>query len=72
MLIQEKKEPYLLNIIDGIVIKQNKGIVRYETILIRVIIRKYIEEINLDIVKINSYQVIFNILWIRQYNLEID
>jgi hypothetical protein len=55
MLIQEKKEPYLLNIIDRIIIKQDKGIIRYETIPIRVIIRRHIEEISLDIVKINSY-----------------
>jgi hypothetical protein len=61
MFIREKKEPYLLNIIDRIAIKQDKGIVRYETILIQVIIRRYIEEISLDIIKISSYQVIFSI-----------
>jgi hypothetical protein len=55
MLIQEKKEPYLFIIIDRIVIKQDKGVVRHETILIQVIIKKYIEEINLDIIKINNY-----------------
>jgi hypothetical protein len=61
VFIREKEEPYLFNIIDRIIIKQNKGIIYYETILIRVIIRKHIEEINLDIIKINSYQVIFSI-----------
>jgi hypothetical protein len=55
MLIREKKEPYLLSVIDRTVIKQDKGIVQYETIPIRVIIRRYIEEISLDIIKINSY-----------------
>jgi hypothetical protein len=55
VLIREKEEPYLLNIIDRTAIKQDKGIVRYKTIPIRVIIRKHIEEINLDIVKINNY-----------------
>jgi hypothetical protein len=55
MFIQEKKEFYLFNIIDRTVIKQNKGIVRYKIILIQVTIRRYIEEISLDIVKINSY-----------------
>jgi hypothetical protein len=55
MPIREKKEPYLFSIINRTVIKQNKGIVRYKTIPIRVIIRRYIEEINLDIVKINNY-----------------
>jgi hypothetical protein len=63
--IREKEEPYLLNIINRIAIKQNKGIIRHETILIRVIIRKYIEEINLDIIKINNHQIIFSIPWIR-------
>jgi hypothetical protein len=53
--IRKKKEPYLFSIINRTVIKQDKGIVRHETILIRVIIRKYIEEISLDIIKINSY-----------------
>jgi hypothetical protein len=72
MLIREKKKPYLLSVIDGIAIKQDKGIVRHEIILMRVIIRKHIKEINLDIVKISSYQVIFSIPWIRQHNLEID
>jgi hypothetical protein len=55
MFIQEKKKPYLLSIINRIIIKQNKGIIRHKTIPIRVIIRKHIEEINLDIVKIDSY-----------------
>jgi hypothetical protein len=32
MLIREKKEPYLFSIINRIIIKQDKGIVRYETI----------------------------------------
>jgi hypothetical protein len=32
MPIREKKEPYLFNIINRIVIKQNKGIVRHKTI----------------------------------------
>jgi hypothetical protein len=55
MLIREKKKPYLFNIIDRIIIKQDKGIIRYKTIPIRVIIRKHIEKINLDIIKINNY-----------------
>jgi hypothetical protein len=55
MLIREKKKPYLFSIINRIIIKQNKGIIRYETILIRVIIRKHIKEISLDIIKINNY-----------------
>jgi hypothetical protein len=62
ILIREKKEPYLFSIIDRTVIKQDKGIIRHETIPIRVIIRRYIEEISLDIIKISNYQVIFNIL----------
>jgi hypothetical protein len=61
MLIREKKKPYPLSIIDRTIIKQNKGIVRYKTIFIQVIIRRHIEEISLDIVKIGSYQVIFGI-----------
>jgi hypothetical protein len=55
MLIREKKKPYLFSIIDRIIIKQDKRIIRYKTIFIRVIIRKHIKEINLDIIKINSY-----------------
>jgi hypothetical protein len=55
MLIQEKKEPYLLNIINRTAIKQDKGIVRHETIPIQVTIKKHIEEISLDIIKINNY-----------------
>jgi hypothetical protein len=35
--------------------KQDKGIFRYKTILIQVTIRKYIEGISLDIIKINNY-----------------
>jgi hypothetical protein len=53
--IQEKKEPYLLSIINRTAIKQNKRIVQHEIILMQVIIRKHIEEINLDMVKINNY-----------------
>jgi hypothetical protein len=55
MFIREKKKLYLFSIIDRIIIKQNKGIIRYKTILIRVIIRKYIKEISLDIIKINNH-----------------
>jgi hypothetical protein len=55
IFIQEKEKSYLFSIINRIVIKQNKGIIRYKTILIRVIIRKYIEKISLDIIKINNY-----------------
>jgi hypothetical protein len=55
MFIQEKKKPYLFNIINRTIIKQDKGIIRYETILIQVIIRKYIKKISLDIIKINNY-----------------
>jgi hypothetical protein len=55
MLIREKKKPYPFSIINRIAIKQDKGIVQYETIPIRVKIGKYIEEINLDIIKINNY-----------------
>jgi hypothetical protein len=65
MFIREKEEPYLLNIIDRIVIKQDKGIIQHKIILIQVIIKKYIEEISLDMVKINSHQVIFGVPWIR-------
>jgi hypothetical protein len=61
MFIREKERLYLFIIIDRIVIKQDKGIIRYKTIPIRVIIRKHIEVISLDIVKINNYQVIFGI-----------
>jgi hypothetical protein len=61
IFIQEKEKPYLFNIIDKTAIKQNKKIVRHKTILIRVTIGKHIEEINLDIIKINNYQVIFNV-----------
>jgi hypothetical protein len=46
MLIREKEKPYLLTIINRTVIKQDKGVVRYETILIQVIIRKYSKEIS--------------------------
>jgi hypothetical protein len=62
MLIREKEKPYLLNIINRTIIKQNKGIIKYETILMQVIIRRYIEEISLDIIKINNHQIIFSIL----------
>jgi hypothetical protein len=55
MFIREKKKPYPFSIIDRIIIKQDKGIIRYENILIQVKIRKYIEEISLDIIKINNY-----------------
>jgi hypothetical protein len=55
ILIREKKKPYLFIIIDRTVIKQNKGIVRYKIIPIRVTIRKHIKGINLDIIKINNY-----------------
>jgi hypothetical protein len=61
MLIREKKELYLFSVINRIVIKQDKGIIQYKTIPIQVIIRKHIEEISLDIIKINNYQVIFSI-----------
>jgi hypothetical protein len=61
ILVQEKEESYLFSIIDRTVIKQDKGIVRHETILMRVIIGKHIEEISLDIIKISNYQVIFGI-----------
>jgi hypothetical protein len=55
------KKPYLFSIINRTIIKQDKGIIRYETIPIRVTIRKHIEEISLDIIKVGSYQVIFGI-----------
>ena len=55
IIIREKEKPYLFIVINRIVIKQNKEVVCYETILIQVIIRKYIEEISLDIIKINNY-----------------
>jgi hypothetical protein len=55
MFIREKEEPYLLSIINRIIIKQDKGIVRYKTIPIRVTIGKHIKEISLDIIRINSY-----------------
>jgi hypothetical protein len=61
ILIREKKELYLFSIINRTAIKQDKGIIRYKTIPIRVIIGKHIEEINLDIIKINNHQVIFGI-----------
>jgi retron-type reverse transcriptase len=32
ILIQEKEKPYLLSIINRIIIKQDKGIIRYKTI----------------------------------------
>jgi hypothetical protein len=55
MFIREKEKPYLFSIIDRTAIKQDKGIVKHKIILIQVIIRKHIEEINLDIIKINNY-----------------
>jgi hypothetical protein len=61
IFIREKEEPYLLIVINRIAIKQDKGVVCYKTIPMRVIIRKHIKEINLDIIKINNYQMIFGI-----------
>jgi hypothetical protein len=55
ILIREKEELYLFSIIDRIIIKQDKGIIQYKTILIQVKIRKHIEEISLDIIKISNY-----------------
>jgi hypothetical protein len=55
ILIQEKEKPYLFSIINRTVIKQDKGIVQHETILIQITIRRHIEEISLDIIKINNY-----------------
>jgi hypothetical protein len=55
IFIREKKKPYLLNIINKTAIKQDKGVVRYKTIFMQVIIRKHIEEISLDIIKISNY-----------------
>jgi hypothetical protein len=72
VLIREKKESYPFIIINKTAIKQNKGVVRYKTIFMRVIIKKHTEEISLDIIKINNHQVIFDIPWIRQYNPEIN
>jgi hypothetical protein len=65
MFIRQKKKPYLFSIINGTVIKQNKGVIKHEIILMRVIIKKHIEEISLDIIKIINHQVIFSIFWIR-------
>jgi hypothetical protein len=65
VFIREKEELYLFSVIDRTAIKQNKGIVRHETIQIRVTIRKHIEEISLDVVKISNYQIIFGVPWIR-------
>jgi hypothetical protein len=53
--IREKEKPYLFNIIDRTAIEQDKGIVKYKTVFIRVKIGKHIEEISLDIVKISNY-----------------
>jgi hypothetical protein len=61
ILIQEKKKPYLLSVINRTAIKQDKGIIQHKTIPTRVTIRKHIEEISLDIIKIGSYQVIFSV-----------
>jgi hypothetical protein len=55
MPIREKKELYLLSIINRIIIKQNKGIIQHKTIPIQIIIKRHIEEISLDIIKISSY-----------------
>jgi hypothetical protein len=55
IFIREKKEPYLFSIINKIIIKQDKGIVRHEIIPIQVIIGRYIEEISLDIIKISNH-----------------
>jgi hypothetical protein len=65
ILIREKKKPYLFSIIDRTAIKQDKGIIKHKTILIRVKIRGHVEEISLDIVRISNHQVIFSVPWIR-------
>jgi hypothetical protein len=59
--IREKEKPYPFNIINRTAIKQDKGIIRHEIILMQVIIGRYIKEINLDIIKISNYQVIFGV-----------
>jgi hypothetical protein len=61
VLIREKKEPYLLTVINRTAIKQYKGVVRHEIILMRVTIERHIKEISLDIIKISNHQVIFGI-----------
>jgi hypothetical protein len=55
MFIREKEKPYLFIIIDRTAIKQDKGVVYYETIPMQVTIGKHIKEISLDIIKINNY-----------------
>jgi hypothetical protein len=55
IFIQKKEKPYLFSIINRTIIKQDKGIIQHEIILIWVIIRRYIEEISLDIIKISNY-----------------
>jgi hypothetical protein len=53
--IREKEKPYLFNIINKTTIKQDKEIIQHEIIPIQVKIGKYIEEISLDIIKINNH-----------------
>jgi hypothetical protein len=53
--IREKEKPYLFSVVDRTVIKQDKGIIRYETIPIQITIKKHIEEINLDMIKISNH-----------------
>jgi hypothetical protein len=72
MPIRKKKEPYPFTIIDRTTIKQDKRIVRHETIPMQVTIKQYTKEINLDMVKINNRQIIFSIPWIKQHNPEIN
>jgi hypothetical protein len=55
MFIREKEEPYPFTVINGTAIKQDKGVVRHETISIQVIIRRHAKEISLDVVKINNH-----------------
>jgi hypothetical protein len=54
-IYQKNKESYPFIIINKTIIKQNKRVVRYKTILIRVIIKQYTKKINLNIIKINNY-----------------
>jgi hypothetical protein len=55
IFIREKEKLYLFIVIDRTVIKQDKGVVRYKTILMRVTIGRYTKEISLDVIRINNY-----------------
>ncbi|MGH2639282.1 MAG: retropepsin-like aspartic protease [Rhabdochlamydiaceae bacterium] len=72
-LIQRKKDPYPLMVVDGEPISSNNGMVTHETVAMEmVMLQGHREMMQFDIINMGNHACILGVPWLRKHNPQVN